>query len=361
VSSLTETARVSRKAIRYGGIGLVVITLAWYLMGGLIQLYYILYPPPKPPPTVPFGILSNITFPAETGVRPKMTLELPTGRLPAFPDRMYIYSAPTKRSGFADPERAIETASAMGFLFRPDQPTESRYVFTLQDQLNSRLDYNIISGHFLLNREWQKNPALLNLNFFMSERQIITDTSNFLNRAGLLRDDMVGVEKITYLKADAGKLISALSLSDADFVQVDYFRKNVDEFEAGSEKKNIVASYPFYRPDPNKGLVRVIMSGSKEPTSQIITADYQYVNVRYEDNGTYPIKTGEMAWEELVNGDGFVTSQSLPVNEVKIRRVFLAYYDSDQGQDYTMPIYVFLGDQGFAAYVSAVTDDWTED
>ena len=44
--------------------------------------------------------------------------------------------------------------------------------------------------------------------------------------------------------------------------------------------------------------------------------------------------------------------------EVKIRRVFLGYYDADVSTGYAMPIYIFLGDQGFTAYVSAVSEQW---
>ena len=34
----------------------------------------------------------------------------------------------------------------------------------------------------------------------------------------------------------------------------------------------------------------------------------------------------------------------------------LGYFDSEATQQYAMPIYVFLGDGGFSAYVSAVDE-----
>jgi hypothetical protein len=104
---------------------------------------------------------------------------------------------------------------------------------------------------------------------FQSDKQVITETENYVKRIGLLNDDAVGVEKVTYLKNDASKLVSALSLSDADFVQLDLFRRNIDEIDPNSKSKEIKASYPFYRTDPSKGLVRVVVSGSKIQTKKL--------------------------------------------------------------------------------------------
>ena len=219
---------------------------------------------------------------------------------------------------------------------------------------------NIISGHFTLIKQWQNNPSIATLANFTSDKQVITDTSNYLKKVGLLEDDTIGFEKLTYLKNDSGKLIPALSLSDADFVQLDYFRKNIDEIDPTSKTKGIVATYPFYRTDPSKGLIRAVVSGSKAINEKIIDLDYAYTNIDYTRNGTYPIKTGEEAWQELLAGGGYVAPTGPQKGEVKIRKIFLGYYDSNVNQKYAMPIYIFLGDQGFAAYVSAVKNEWVE-
>lgn len=349
----------ARKVIKYGLIGFVGITILWYLGTALVKYYQAKNPPPLPDPTVDFGQLPKIDFPENTG-RPKLTLELPSGSIPTFVDRMWIYSAPIKRSSFTDAERGIETAVALGFLFKPDLKTESNYIWTNQDQLNSRLDMNIVSGHFVLSRQWQNNPALAVMASFTSDKAVITDTENYLSKVGLLSSDILGVEKVTYLKDDAGKLTNALSLSDADFVQLDLFRKNVDETDPSSKTKEVKASYPFYRSDPNKGLLRIIVSGSKNLGDRVIGLQYGYNKIDYAVNGTYPIKTGEEAWSELIKGGGFVYRGESKTSEVKIRRVFLGYYDADVSTGYIMPIYIFLGDQGFTAYVSAVKDVWVK-
>ncbi len=357
MATLTESAEQARKAIKYGGILFVALSFLWYLGVAAVDYYNKMYPPAPPPPTVDFGTVPPLNFP-ESKERPKLVLELPTGKIPAFPDRMTIYRAPTKRSGFADPGNAIETATALGFLFKPDQPTETNYVWTIQDQLNSKLDMNIISGHFVLTRQWQNNPAIAAMANFTSTQQVITETANYLKKMELMPDDAMGVEKITPLKDDAGKLVNALSLSDADFIQIDMFRKNIDEIDPESNTKEVKFSYPFWRTDPTKGLIRVIVSGGKTISEKFIYIDYAYTKVQYDNYGTYPIKTGEEAWAELEKGGGFVTTSGPKEGEVKIRKIFLGYYDADNGQSFSMPVYVFQGDKGFIAYVSAVKEDW---
>lgn len=357
MATLTEASVVARKSIKWGAIGFVGITILWYMGVAAVDYYKYLNPPPLPPASVEFGLLPAVNFP-ESKTRPKLLLELPTGSIPTFPDRMRVYWAPTKRSGFADADTAVDVATALGFLFKANQPTETTYIWTNQDQLNSKLEMNIVSGHFDLTRQWQNNPGLAEMNNFQSDKQIITETENYIKRVGLLSDDAVGVEKVSYLKNDVSKLVPALSLSDADFVQLDLFRKNIEEIDPNSKTKAIMASYPFYRTDPSKGLIRAIVSGSKIQSEKIIGIDYEYTGIDYTRNSTYPIKSGEEAWEELLGGGGYVTESAQKPSEVKIRRLFLGYYDSNQNQNYAMPIYIFLGDQGFTAYVSAVRSEW---
>lgn len=364
MATLTETAYQVRRGVKMGGIISLAVLILWFVGGAAINLYKKMNPDPLPPPTVDFGKLQSITFPKENG-RPEVSLELPTGAIPAFPDRMYVFFAPTKRSGFLDPQKAIDTASALGFIFKPEQPSETRYVWRQQDQLNSTLDMDIISGQFSLTRSWQNNPALLSVTNFVSDQQVSLQLVNYLQRVGLMPDDMKDVHKITYLKAEGNKLVPALSLSDAQFIQVDMFRDDFAVTPAvDPNNKNAKITddqkikYAFYRPNPDKGLVSAVVSGSQDSLQQYVSINYAYTKIEYDTRGTYPIKTGQQAWEDLKAGKGYVTDKSQKTGNVKIRRILLGYYDTEANHKYTMPIYIFLGDKNFTAYVSAVTDEY---
>ena len=158
MATLTEASVKARNYIKYGGIAFVAITILWYVGLAGIAYYNKMFPPTLPPPTVDFGQLPSVNFPASK-TRANLLLELPTGKIPAFPDRMRIYKAPTKRSGFADPGNALDVATSLGFLFKPVEQSSTEWIWTIQDQLNSKLDMNIISGQFTLTRQWQNNPA----------------------------------------------------------------------------------------------------------------------------------------------------------------------------------------------------------
>ncbi|MBI1872211.1 hypothetical protein HYS10_02200 [Candidatus Collierbacteria bacterium] len=205
-----------------------------------------------------------------------------------------------------------------------------------------------------MTRAWQNNPGLLTLTNFVSDRQVIQDAINYLRKANLMPEDVDKEQKVTYLRGESGRMVQAISLSEADFVQVDFFRNNLEEIDP--ETKEVKASYPFYRPDPDYGLIRAVISGSRDINEKVISSEYNYTKINYETTGAYPIKTGEQAWQELNSGGGYVTNKGPKTGTVAIRRILLGYYDSDQNQSYEMPIFVFLGDQGFTAYVSAVVD-----
>ena len=354
MASLTESATTARKAIKFGVIGFVGISLLWYVGGWGVKLYKQYFPPALPTPLAGFRELRKVNFPKENG-RPEVLLELPTGEIPTFPDRMTVYHSPLKRSSFLNASKAVEQAAQLGFTFKPIETSKTEYVWNNQDQLGSKLTMNIVTGHFELTRQWQNNPGLASLVNFKSDAQVLSAGVGFLRKSGVLPDDILGEEKIGYLKADSGKLVPALSLSDADFVQIDFFRKNVEEVEL--ETKEVLASYPFYRPVSDKGLIRLVLSGSDDPNERLVLFENEYHAVDYTRSSTYPIKTGPQAWEELKNGGGFVTDASPDTGNIKIRRMFLGYFDGGV-DEHTQPVYVFLGDKNFVAYVSAITDEW---
>jgi len=62
MTSLTYVAHISRRIIKYGGVGLGGLVAIWWI-GGLMVKAYLAAHPPYIPPTVRFGILPKIVFP----------------------------------------------------------------------------------------------------------------------------------------------------------------------------------------------------------------------------------------------------------------------------------------------------------
>lgn len=356
MATLTETAYMARRVIKYGSVGLVGLTVFWFIGTGLIDWWKALNPEPLPPPTADFGPLPAITFPASDESVSEFVLQTPDGKLGEFSDRATVFYAPTKQSGFLDPDRAIDLARKLDFLFEPVQLSETLYRWTKQDPLPTSLEVNIVTGWYTLKKQWQADPSLIISKTFVSDKQAILDAQGFFRTTVQQHTDISGYEKASYLRVQGDQLIPAISLSEADFVRVDIFRQ---PFEVLGEKKEVVESYPFYTPDPKKGLISVLVSGSAEPKKKIIDVEYNYTPIEYDIKGEYPIKTIELAFEELKTGKGYVADFD-GTGVAVVRRVSIGYYDSMSDQKYAVPVFVFTGDQNFVAYVLAVDDSQIE-
>ncbi len=67
---------------------------------------------------------------------------------------------------------------------------------------------------------------------------------------------------------------------------------------------------------------------------------------------------GTEAWSNLKNNKAIIVSAPSDQVNIKIRKVFLGYLDPDVYQEYLQPVYVFLGDDDFVAYVPAIASQY---
>ena len=106
-----------------------------------------------------------------------------------------------------------------------------------------------------------------------------------------------------------------------------------------------------------------MVTGESSGPKQVIAGEYHYFPVDEGKFSTYPIKTSQIAWDELSAGGAFVASPggNSEGGAVTLRRVYLAYYDAGGYTEFFQPIVVFEGDNGFVAYVPAVTADYIGD
>jgi hypothetical protein len=91
---------------------------------------------------------------------------------------------------------------------------------------------------------------------------------------------------------------------------------------------------------------------------KILKAQVQFFEKSNEQVGIYPVKTGAQAWADLKAGKGIIISSPNSSKNIVIKKMFFGYFDFDSYQEYLQPVYVFLGDGNFVAYVSAVTTDY---
>jgi hypothetical protein len=179
-----------------------------------------------------------------------------------------------------------------------------------------------------------------------TKEEAIDIAKSYLLGANKLPDDLAsGENKVSYWKISFDGLQSVSSLSEANIIKVDFFRKKIDD------NLNVMSA------KVNSAPVSVLVSGSQLEGKRIVEVNYKYANIDREMYSTYPIKTTEEAWNELKAGNYWPASDVNGI-DVAINNVYLAYFEPVSLTNYLQPIYVFEGNQDFVAYVPAITDKY---
>jgi hypothetical protein len=351
MTSLTQIAITSRKVIRYTVFFIVFLTIGRILLNSGASIYLKLFPPAPPPPTVKFGKLGKIPFPSTSGPVPKLnfTLETATGSLPTnIPTQAKVYFMPKVSSNLLSFDTAKTEAEALGFNDpNPVQESDSLYKFK-DPNYPSTMEINIITGAFSISYDLTADRTPIDNRPPVAE-VAASEFNAALSSANILPGDLTGPMVPGYLKLTDGRLQDVLSLSEADVVKVNLFRKSYDNL-------------PCMTANPNQSNVWAIISGGQVKDQQIIAAQYDYYPVDETQYSTYPIITPAQAFSELQAGDAYIASmgQYKDGDSLKIRNIYLAYFDPDTSADFYQPIYVFDSGEtdptnSFIGYIPAVS------
>lgn len=344
--NLTQTAYWTRKIIKYGTFFIIFLIIGRIAWGIGWEIYKKVFPPPPPPPTVEFGRLPILAAPKkEEGNSFSFVLQTPTSELPILPTVANVYFMPQAQSSFLNLEEAEKIANSLGFSGSNRAISETVYRFDHRDAPGN-VEINIINKIFSLNYNVAQTPELLSLQPRSTE-EALSATQSLLTRANLLTEGLKdGQKTFDFLKAEPPNLVGAISLSEANFVRVNFFRASFDDL-------------PVLTPEKIQANVWFLVSGDRSSGRQIIAGEYHYFPVDKNNASTYPLKTAQTAWDELVAGKSFIAQGPQDGGKkITIRKVYLGYYDSGLPQGFLQPIVVFEGDAGFTAYVPAVTQEY---
>lgn len=350
MASLTETAYYTRRIIKFGAIGVLVFIILKGAASAGFRYWRQRHPEPPPAPTVSFGKLPAIQFPQSKFNSADLTYRLETvaGGLPNLGDQIKVYFIPLQSPGLLNLERANNLAKRMGFFSEPEKISDRLHRWQKQKILNSVLTIDIIHGSFKIEKNWRDYQELFQEKMLPAKGQAMAEARDFLSQYSLLSTDLeIGEAQVDYLRFISPNLVPAVSLSEADLVQIYLFRPSLD-------------SLPLLPPDPKQALVSLLISGSRDQEKRILEVNYAYFPIIRETTATYPLKNTAQAWEELKSGQAFIAVSSGSAKEITIRKAYLAYFENSLPQNYLQPIYVFEGSDDFVAYVSAISPEWTE-
>jgi hypothetical protein len=343
MTPLRKAAEVSQLVIKWGAVAIVSLMVGRVVVGAAIQWYKQAFPD-IPDPTIGFGILPPVAFPDQEPRQLTYKLETVSGRLPDMPTQAEVLYMNATRPNLLALERSQEDADTLGFKVKPDKISDTAYRWVVQAPVPMTLTTSIYDGRFIWKTDWSSNPNFLAVKTLPSQIQAVKEVRDMVGKMEEDPADITeGESTISYLKGLNGVFQPATSLADADFIQVDLFRKRYKD------------SHPFVTPETGRGVVRAILSGNPR-AGRMLQVEYNYFMMDYSKVETYPLRPAAQAWQELQQGSGYIASLDPGVTEVVVRRVELGYFDSFEPQQYMQPVYVFSGDNNFVGYIQAVKD-----
>lgn len=346
--TLSDATDFGRKALLALGIGIVVYLVLRMLFITAVNYYRAMNPPPPPPPTVGFGRLPSLVFPEQaSGVWPEeLTLETPRSRLPQFSDRAKVFAMEVPSPSLLADDRARTIAAAYGFTTQPEMLDANNYRWIKYQPIEYIFEINLINYNFTIRSDYQTRPELVASRSLPEKHDAVQAVKSYLRKSDSLFEDVATASgEVSYVRVLAGELFPAVSLSDANFVQVDLNRVPVD------------GELQMHSPEGRVGIVSALITGALDGDNRIVQLHNYQQKVLYELVHTYPLKPINQAWNELQEGLGYVAS-GRSLEKAVIRDVSLGYFDSFNAQEYLQPIYVFSGDDNFIAYVHAIDSSY---
>ena len=348
MTTLTKAARYSRDAVKYGSIGLVLLVIL--VVGVLTLIAYLESRKPAAPiiPTVLFDKLPPIQFPSEKERPTSLSLQTIQGTVPEATSTAIVYQIPNKTGNLLAGQKAQQFAGILNFSPEPISKEANSYLFADAQYPARSLDFDPITGNFILVYNLQVDDSPRNGDSLPADNsKAVEEAITLLNSLGKFDNILSQGDKIiSYYTFNGENYVETPNRFEAEFVRVDFMKAPINNFELKTAQ-------------PNKSSVYVILSGRRSDKERVVEIGYNFNPANRISNSTYPLKSSQLAWEELQNGGGYIANIGRDNNNSTIvRDAFIAYFDSGNYQEYLQPIIVFTGDRDFEAYVPAIDPSW---
>lgn len=343
--TLTQTAILTRRVILFSVISLV-LGITGLIGYNIWHAYYLAsLPPVEEKPDIKFGILPPPEFPRGNVSTSNFSysLDTTTGGLPkvgideGFEKIVKVYFVTQTFATLLAPEKSGALAEKFKISSSPEIISDTRYRY--KDQ-NQTLLVDLDNGNFSYNKE-STPSANVNLD---EEDKLVSNFKQILSSLGILKEDLQdGRAKVNFLKINGSGINPTELKSEAVAYQISLWPAAIDK-------------RAIFTPDFNNALISAVISGPANSLDNYLVLRFTYYPVDLSTYATYPIKTGEEAFDDLKTGEGIVVIEP-DKPQVSITSVSLGYYLSGSYSPYLQPIYVFEG-PNFVAYVSAISEQF---
>lgn len=348
--TLTEVSYYSRRLAPFFVLAFVVLLIMFYLVKLIIILN---------PPSTSMGPVLNPAFremkqlqiadAVSSGGHTYVMENIEGKPITATEAAEVFYLIPSKPSlNYTD--KIYLMARNLGF----DSSIHHTLIGTTEAQFTDTkktFNIDIYNYNFKFDIDIQHSPELFTNNGIPDPDDARNQAIDFLKSNDSYPNDFAtGRTNIIYLQYDKVSSRTAVlqDSKEANMVEVDFYRSDIDQFPIVS---------PHYFNSQN-----YVTMAFNNGTYTVVSAQVKFFEKSTQEVGLYPVLTGNEAFQKLATGSGYIVSGAdSGTKEIAIKRMFLGYYDSSVYQEHMMPVYVFLGDGNFVAYVPAITDRWIID
>lgn len=260
--------------------------------------------------------------------------------------KVFALQEGTTRIGYL--EKIYLIAKTLGFDTEKNKHSLIEKDAVFEDE-KRKLMIDIANFNFEYQYQFENDPELFTNVNLPDESYIKEKAKELLRLIGRYPEELAqGKENVIYFSFDlpTKEFFPVENKEEANVVEIDYYRPDID-------------NYPILTPKYFNSQNYVLLTFKNDQTF-FLKAQIKFFEKNNISYGIYPVKTGEEAWQDLIDKKAIIVSIGKETNEIIIKKMFFGYYDPDVYQKYLQPVYVFLGDNGFVSYVPAIKKDYIE-
>ncbi len=262
-----------------------------------------------------------------------------------------VYFLPKSQISFGYQQKIYLIAKAIGFDVENIKHKLINDTEAVFDDGNQELRIDITNFNFTYTYNIQKKAQIFEGAKVPQKEEAEQKAIDFLKSFDRYPSELAkGKTNAIFFKFDLESSTAAVleTNQEANMVEIDFYRPDIDTFP--------IVSPTYYNSQNYVTLVNT------DNGMKVISAQIKFYEKSEEQIGIYPIITGKEAYAKLSTGSAILVSPaSSGKKDIVIKKMFMGYFDPKEYQEYLQPVYVFLGDDGFVAYVPAVTDEWLVD
>lgn len=339
---------------KYGPIGIIGFILLILFFAIIMMAFKAITTRPVETVFVPaYGNIAKTTFTNTFDYPPKPTFTLDNieGRPVTATESARIFYIPKPQTGLGYNRTVVFMGKAAGFDTDNEKYSINDTTATYQNS-DQKLDVDIRNGNFTYETLYKNMGDLFQTATIPDETRILQTAQAFLSQMNRYPDDFSkGTYNVIYQNYNPATdtFTEVNTTAEANVVEVDFFPPDIDGFPLVVPKYYNSQNY----------VVMVFQDQSSIPVGKIIKAQVKYFDRDISQGASYPVKTGDEAWKEFIDGKGFIVSAGPNTGtNITIKEMFMGYYDPEGYQEFLQPVYVFLGDNDFAAYVPAISSQY---